>query len=94
MKSKFVDVTRHQRNTVWRRRLTEVCVLDMAFSGSFCFDWGPKFGCGSTFKISAGESRSLKGGFSKGGVSAEASVTYTQGSEWSQAALSCFRTAK
>lgn len=87
-RTKITDVTDRvpDKNYI---TLLMVCERQKVFNGTFCFPFGPEFGCGSTMKLTRGESKTFEGSFSIKGIGGKASVTYTASTAWSHASARC-----
>ncbi len=84
----FRDDIDRVRDRVWSNPL-KVCVLQHYFIGTFCFPFGPEFGCGAGVSITQGESLSLSGKFGYGGAEVGASATFTASTAWSKTSQAC-----
>ena len=89
MPTSITDATRQAGVRSWEPNPLSVCTLKKAFHGTFCFPWGPEFGCGSSINISKGESKTLSNGFTAGGVTIGTSVTFSASTAWSHKSDRC-----
>lgn len=87
-RSNFRDEINRIKDVSWSNPL-KVCELQHYYTGTFCFAFGPEFGCGGKVGMTRGESFSLSGKFGFQGAEVSASATFTSSTTWEKTSKPC-----